>query len=72
VVHHPAARSKRQHFPGKIISHAVCGPSRSLLRSRDVEEQLAERGIAVSYETIGVSASFPTASPLREALSEWN
>jgi putative transposase len=43
---------KRHRFPGEIISHAVWLYYRFLLSYRDVEELLAERGIAVSYETI--------------------
>jgi putative transposase len=42
----------RHRFPGEIISHAVWLYFRFLLSYRDVEELLAERGIAVSYETI--------------------
>src|SRR5262249_57720937 len=38
--------------PGEIISHAVWLYYRFLLSYRDVQELLAERGIAVSYETI--------------------
>jgi putative transposase len=43
---------KRHRFPEEIISHAVWLYFRVLLSDRDVEELLAERGIAVSYETI--------------------
>jgi len=42
----PSAVSKRHRFPGEIISHAVWRYSRFLLRDRDVEELLAERGSA--------------------------
>src|SRR5215510_9142173 len=52
MVHQPAGLSKRYRFPGELISHAVWLSYRFLLSSRDVEEILAERGIAVSYETI--------------------
>ena len=48
----PSPLSKRHRFPGEIISHAVWRSFRFLLSYRDVEELLAERGIAVSYETI--------------------
>ena len=54
----PSALYKRHRFPGEIISHAVwlyyrfLLSYRVLLSYRDVEELLAERGIAVSYETI--------------------
>jgi putative transposase len=50
----PAAvvSSKRHRFPGEISSHAVWRSFRFLLSYRDVEELLAERGIAVSDETI--------------------
>ena len=39
-------------FPEEIISHCVWLDDRFLLSYRDVEELLAERGVAVSYETI--------------------
>jgi putative transposase len=48
----PSPLSKRHRFPGEIISHAVWLYFRFLLSYRDVEELLAERGIAVSYETV--------------------
>jgi putative transposase len=47
-----ASLYKRHRFPGEIISHAVWLSYRFLLSYRDVEVLLAERGIAVSYETI--------------------
>jgi putative transposase len=43
---------KRHRFPGEVISHAVWLYYRFLLSYRDVEDLLAERGIAVSYETV--------------------
>ena len=51
-MHQPSALSKRYRFPGELISHAVWLYYRFLLSYRDVEELLAERGIAVSYEPI--------------------
>ena len=48
----PSSFYQRHRFPGEIISHAVWLYYRFLLSYRDVEELLAERGIAVSYETI--------------------
>jgi transposase-like protein len=39
-------------FPWIIIQHAVWLYARFTLSLRNVEELLAERGIAVSYETI--------------------
>src|SRR5215204_2839439 len=48
----PSPLYKRHRFPGEIISHAVWLYFRFLLRYRDVEDLLAERGIAVSYETV--------------------
>ena len=48
----PSSLYKRHRFPGEIISHAVWLYYRFLLSYRDVEELLAERGIAVPYETI--------------------
>ena len=43
---------KRHRFPSEIICHAVWLYFRFILSFRDVEEMLAERGIAVSYETV--------------------
>jgi putative transposase len=51
-VQQPSSLYKRHRFPGEIISHAVWLYYRFLLSYRDVEELLAERGIAVSYETV--------------------
>jgi putative transposase len=51
-VRQPSPLSKRYRFPGEIISHAVWRYYRFLLSYRDVEEVLAERGIAITYETI--------------------
>jgi hypothetical protein len=48
----PSSLYKRHRFPGEIIRHAVWRYYRFLLSYRDVEELLAERGIAVSDETI--------------------
>jgi putative transposase len=48
----PSPLSKRHRFPGEIISHAVWLSYRFLLSYRDVEELLAERGVAISYETV--------------------
>ena len=43
---------KRHRFPPEIIQHAVWLYYRFNLSSRDIEDLLAERGIAVSYEAI--------------------
>jgi putative transposase len=43
---------RRHRFPPAIIRHAVYLYFRSAVSYRDVEELLAVRGIAVSYETI--------------------
>jgi putative transposase len=51
-VRQPSLLYKRHRFPGAIIGHAVWLSYRFLLSSRDGEELLAERGIAVSYETV--------------------
>lgn len=40
-------------FPPEIISHAVWLYHRFCVSFRDIEDLLAERGIVVSYETIG-------------------
>ena len=52
AVRQPSSLDKRHRFPGEIISHAVWRYSRFLLSYRDVEELLAERGIAVRDETV--------------------
>ena len=39
-------------FPREVIAHAVRLYLRFALSFRDLEEVLAERGIAVSYETL--------------------
>ena len=39
-------------FPGEVISHGVWLYHRFTLSFRDVEELLAERGIAVTHESI--------------------
>jgi transposase-like protein len=43
----------RHRFPASIIQHAVWLYFRFPLSFRDVEDLLAERGIDVSYETVG-------------------
>ena len=43
---------KRHRFPPDIISYAVWLYHRFNLSTRDIEDLLAERGIAVSYESI--------------------
>src|SRR5215204_5883351 len=43
----------RHQFPPDIIRHAVWLYLRFTLSYRDVEELLAERGLDVSYETVG-------------------
>src|SRR4051812_1628991 len=42
----------RYHFPPAVIQHAVWLYLRFTLSYRDVEDLLAERGLAVSYETV--------------------
>ena len=51
-VQQPSSLYTRHRFSGEVISHAVWLYFRFLLSYRDVEELLAERGIAVSYETV--------------------
>jgi len=43
---------KRYRFPPEIIQYAVWLYHRFNLSHRDIEDLLAERGIAVSYESI--------------------
>ena len=43
---------RRHRFPPEIISHCVWLYFRFALSFRDVEEIMAERGVALSYETI--------------------
>ncbi len=51
-MHEPSSLYTRHRFPGEGISHAMLLYYRFLLRSRDLEELLAERGIAARDETI--------------------
>src|SRR5919109_287621 len=46
------ARDKNHRFPGEIISHGVWLSDRFPLSSRDVQELLFERGIAVIHDAI--------------------
>src|SRR6202022_3630279 len=48
----PASPSHRHRFPTEIISHCVWLYFRFALSFRDVEEMLAMRGVALSYETV--------------------
>ncbi len=45
-------RYRRHRFPAEIIAHAVWLYYRFPLSFRDVEDQLAERGINVSFQTV--------------------
>ena len=47
-----ARKPKRYRYPGSIISYAVWQYHRFNLSFRDVQEQLAYRGIIVSHETV--------------------
>ena len=47
------ASTKAIVFPAEIISHCVWLYFRFCLSYRDVEEMMVERGIAVSYESVG-------------------
>ena len=51
-MNHPAPSYHGYRFPPAIISHAVWLYHRFCLSFRDVEDRLAQRGIAVSYEAI--------------------
>src|SRR3981081_4616231 len=42
----------RHRFPSEVIQHAIWLYLRFTLSYRDVEDLLAERGLAVSYETV--------------------
>src|ERR1700755_3434083 len=42
----------RHRFPPEIIQHAIWLYLRFTLSYRDIEELLAERGLAISYETV--------------------
>jgi putative transposase len=55
--HNPLMRTSvslyhRHRFPVEIISHCVWLYFRFALSFRDVEEMLAMRGVALSYETV--------------------
>jgi putative transposase len=43
----------RHRFPPAVIQHAIWLCLRFTLSYRDVEDLLAERGLEVSYETVG-------------------
>jgi hypothetical protein len=47
----------RHQFPPAVIRHAVWLYLRFTLSYREVEELLAERGLDVSYETVGAGSS---------------
>ncbi|HJX90991.1 MAG TPA: hypothetical protein VJ372_10870 [Pyrinomonadaceae bacterium] len=47
-----ASLCHRHRFPTEIISHCVWWYFRFALSFRDVEEMLAMRGVALSYETV--------------------
>ncbi len=48
----PSSLYKRHRFPSEIIQYVVWLYHRFNLSSRDIEDLMAERGIAVSYESI--------------------
>jgi putative transposase len=48
---------KRHRFPPEIIQYAVWLYFRFNLSQRDIEDLLAERGIAASYESIRSGAT---------------
>lgn len=50
----PKPSYQRHGFPSEIISHAVWLYHRFCLRFREVKELLAERGVTVNYETVGI------------------
>jgi len=60
----------RHRFPPAIIRHAVWLYFRFTLSFRDVEELLAERGIAVSYETVRRWTGHVTVRVTRARLSQ--
>src|SRR5258706_10529263 len=47
-----ASLYRRHRFPAEIISHCVWLYFRFALSFRDVEEMLAMRGVALSYQTV--------------------
>ena len=49
----PAALYRRHRFPAEVIVHCVWLYHRFTVSLRDVEELMTERGVAVTYETIG-------------------
>ena len=49
---HPATQYKRHRFPPEIIQYAVWLYFRFNLSHRDIEDLLAERGVAVTHESI--------------------
>ena len=49
----PAALYRRHRFPAEVSAHCVWRYHRFTVSLRDVEELMAARGVAVTYETIG-------------------
>ena len=63
---------KRHRFPAKVIVHSVWLYHRFGLSLRDVQELMAERGVTVTYETIGQMGPQVWASIRRRSLgSRW-
>src|SRR5260221_230373 len=52
LMHTSTSLYHRHRFPGEIISHCVWLYFRFTLSFRDVEEMLAMRGVALTYETV--------------------
>ncbi len=52
LMHAASSLYRRHRFPAEIISHTVWLYFRFALSFRDVEEIMAVRGVALTYETI--------------------
>ena len=67
----PPALYKRHRFPGELISHAVWLYYRFRLSYRDVEELLAERGIAGARDRGELRDHPPVVSQVWAVLRRW-
>ena len=64
-----ASMYKRHRFPPEIIQYAVCLYHRFNLSARDIEDLMAERGITISYESRGATASPIAILPLTQLMT---
>jgi transposase-like protein len=65
----PTPSYKRYRFPSEIISHAIWLYHRFCLSFREMEELLAERGLAVTYEIVRQQNLFRLGRHLMQAFN---